>query len=406
MVRHSLLFSLVIVTGARAEGQTVTGLVLDIENNQCEKFHKDRPESSRSCESTCTSSARSVRLNTEVVDAGGSDSQCKTLAGFAPSYHYTAYEDCVSEQYYTKLREAVEAYMDAENCKELEQEGLKWVYAMVEKTPTADELALADGESDTPCFDRDSTTVCRLADASVTPKAAFEQCFGDVQGSLAERIQMKDLIAGDVVLSSKTEATRVIVTQHTSSSAVSSMVHIQHATGRLTLTPDHVLKIDGVFQPAREAKIGAALEPASTVTAVERTQAGIINPLTTNGRILAAGRAGAPVEASVYPEWIHELMQDKTSAYVRFSPTNLASYLFPEHVQAFYDAHLDAMFSTTAPALKVLKAAAPDAVAMALIFAFDAALVSGFVIHSFAGPKALAAVLAIAVAAKARRTAK
>ena len=68
------------------------------------------------------------------------------------------------------------------------------------------------------------------------------------------------------------------------------MVQISHATGTLTLTPDHMLLVDGAYQPARNVKPGSLLEPASIVTAVAATNDAIVSPLTRSSTILAAGR--------------------------------------------------------------------------------------------------------------------
>ena len=70
-----------------------------------------------------------------------------------------------------------------------------------------------------------------------------------------------------------------------------------------TVTPSHVIMVDGAFLPAREAKVGAALS-AGVITKVTETAGSVINPVTASGTILAAGPTGAPVLASVYGEWI------------------------------------------------------------------------------------------------------
>ena len=144
-------------------------------------------------------------------------------------------------------------------------------------------------------------------------------CFGEAEGDAAARVPMRALKAGDLVLSSPTEATRVIVNQHAAVRLASSVVVIEHESGSLALTPDHVLWADGAFRAAREVREGSVLEPASQVTKacvtiriplhpyaselavplyasqVTKLAAathGVVNPLTTRGTILAAGPTG------------------------------------------------------------------------------------------------------------------
>ena len=68
-------------------------------------------------------------------------------------------------------------------------------------------------DDDNPCFS-ETATACRLDDASLAPAAAYAQCFGAADGGAAARVSMRALKAGDVVLASPTETTRVIVNQH------------------------------------------------------------------------------------------------------------------------------------------------------------------------------------------------
>ena len=93
------------------------------------------------------------------------------------------------------------------------------------------------------------------------------------------------------------ELSRVIVNEHVAITATSTMLTIEHERGTLTLTPDHVLLADGAYKPAAAVRVGALLEPTSKVTKVTRTRGGIINPVTANGLILAAGPTGAPVSS-------------------------------------------------------------------------------------------------------------
>ena len=79
------------------------------------------------------------------------------------------------------------------------------------------------------------------------------------------------------------------------------------------------------------------------VKAVTRGVAGVINPITVAGTILAAGEQGKPVVASVYPEWIAERMLS-SAVPLPLSLSNLLAYLFPETAQSFYDALVEPIF--------------------------------------------------------------
>ena len=148
---------------------------------------------------------------------------------------------------------------------------------------------------------RVTTTVCRLSDASSSPEAAFDQCFGADIPSTASRVLMAELRAGDYVLSEMGKASRVVFNQHVATQGVSAMVQIDYGAGSLDVTPDHVIKADGQFVAAREVKAGSMLGEYK-VKAVTHGVAGVVNPITVAGTILAAGKEGKPVVASTYPE--------------------------------------------------------------------------------------------------------
>ena len=48
----------------------------------------------------------------------------------------------------------------------------------------------------------------------------------------------------------------------------SAVLELEHAGGRLALTPDHVLWVDGAFRAASEVREGSQLLPPSKVTRV------------------------------------------------------------------------------------------------------------------------------------------
>ena len=264
-----------------------------------------------------------------------------------------------------------------------------------------------------PCFAR-STTVCRLVDPAASASAAFGACFGGGsvhEGSngavvAAERVPMASLVAGDLVLASPHATTRVLVNQHRADAAatVAPMVRIEHTHGTLTLTPDHVLLVDGAFAPARVAARGSRLEPASVVTSVTATSDAIVNPLTSSGTILAAGPEGAPVVSSCFPEWIADLALGSTVYPLPHSLTAVASYLFPRAVQSYHDALLEPFFAATAKRLEGVRAAVPAPVALAILFGFDVVLVGGFVLWSALSLRGVgAALVAVGVVARSRR---
>lgn len=224
--------------------------------------------------------------------------------------------------------------------------------------------------------------------------------------TMAERVPMKALSAGDLVLASPTSTTRVLVNQHAAVEVYSNMVTLEHETGSLTLTPDHVVYADGAFQPAANVGVGALLEPASKVTKVSNGAHGIVNPLTTSGTILAAGPTGAPVVSSALSEWIADLVLESTLYPLPYSLAAAASYLFPHSVQAFYDAQLEPFFTSTSTHLKGLKAAVPAPVALAILAAVDAACVGAFAAWALFSLKGATALVAVAAVAKSRRVAK
>jgi len=207
---------------------------------------------------------------------------------------------------------------------------------------------------------------------------------------------MASLRSGDIVLDGPSSTTRVIVNQHREATFKSALVEIEHANGKLALTPDHVLAVDGAFVPARNAAPGSKLGE-SEVSRVASTAGEVINPLTASGKILTQGG----VVASTYPEWIAEYMLSSAIAPLPLSLSNLASYLFPETTQKYYDALIEPFVTAAHP--KHLKAALPAALYPAAFLAGDLALAAGFGAFALASPTALAAVVATVALCKARK---
>ena len=138
------------------------------------------------------------------------------------------------------------------------------------------------------------------------------------------------------------------------------MVKITHANGELALTPDHVLLVDGEWAAARTVKVGSSVS-GSNVTAISQGFAGVVNPLTTNGRIIGAGPTGHPIVASTYPEWIAGYMLHENSGIypLPLSAGNLLTFLFPISVQTYYDEVLEGAFEANQAHLSAIKLRLP-----------------------------------------------
>ena len=261
------------------------------------------------------------------------------------------------------------------------------------------------------CFAR-TTTACRLVDTSATVVAAFQACFGNDVAStpaVAERVAMASLVAGDVVLASPHATSRVLVNQHRAVTKAASMVTISHTTGTLTLTPDHMLLVDGTYQPARNAKPGSRLEglPASIVAAVAATNEAIVSPLTRSSTILAAGREGGAVVASCFPEWVAPLVVDSRAFPLPFALSTAAAHLFPAAVQAFYDDALEPLLdASVVPGLERLNAALPTPLALGVMACADVLMVAGLAAWSALSVKIAVAAASVAAVAKASRRAR
>lgn len=143
------------------------------------------------------------------------------------------------------------------------------------------------------------------------------------------------------------------------------------------------------------------------VRTVTRGAAGVINPITASGTILAAAAEGQPVLAATGNAWLADVL---ASPLPRCSLSSSLSYLFPALVQAFYDAHLERFFAAAVPSLAVLKPAVPRPVAAALVVLSDVLLGFAFAVFAFCSIPALtlAGVASLAalelVAASPRRT--
>lgn len=211
---------------------------------------------------------------------------------------------------------------------------------------------------------------------------------------------MASLRAGDAVLSDLDAISRVVVNQHAAQTAhASAMVRIDYGVGLLELTPDHVIKADGEFVAAREVEAGSMLGEYE-VMAVTRGVAEVINPITVAGTILAAGKEGKPVVASVYPEWVASRMLS-SAVPLPLSLSNLLAYLFPETAQAFYDGLVEPIFPASGGYRSYLEAVPPALSPLAFV-AGDVAVSSAFFLVAL-GPVAVSAVAIASAAAAASK---
>merc|ERR1719476_640630 len=148
---------------------------------------------------------------------------------------------------------------------------------------------------DDPCFGRDSTFACRVVEPGLSAEAAFDACFSSSPvASQAERVPMASLSAGDIVLSAATDGqpvkTSVIVNQHKAELKTSTLLHLHHTHGSLSLTADHVLHLNGRFAAAREAKEGDHLTATGfaplEIERITSSRGAVVNPITADGRVL------------------------------------------------------------------------------------------------------------------------
>lgn len=100
---------------------------------------------------------------------------------------------------------------------------------------------------------------------------------------------------------------RVWSNMHLRSEELAPLIEIKHPLGQLTVTPDHLLYVDGEYKPARSVVVGSTMmittlstEQAGSkissviVESVDATKRGrVANPLTHSGLLLIAAGAGA-----------------------------------------------------------------------------------------------------------------
>jgi len=189
---------------------------------------------------------------------------------------------------------------------------------------------------------------------------------------------MSELRAGDLVLDSKNSVTRVVVNQHVHSDSISHILYIQHEGGHLSITPDHMLFVDGDLRPARTITNGASLSGCK-VHPVTSGRSGIINPITASGLILAASTSGQPILAATGSEWLADVM---LSSYSQHTLSYALASAFPAIVQRFYDSVLEPVFNALVPTLTSIKALAPQSVVYATLISGNLILATAFGIYA------------------------
>eukprot|EP00316_Scyphosphaera_apsteinii_P023952 CAMPEP_0119346102 /NCGR_PEP_ID=MMETSP1333-20130426/107833_1 /TAXON_ID=418940 /ORGANISM="Scyphosphaera apsteinii, Strain RCC1455" /LENGTH=339 /DNA_ID=CAMNT_0007358601 /DNA_START=146 /DNA_END=1165 /DNA_ORIENTATION=+ len=231
-----------------------------------------------------------------------------------------------------------------------------------------------------------------------TPEDKENPCFARntyALGAHGEAIPMASLKSGDFVKDGPNSLTRIIVNQHREATFKSALLKLHHSTGELSLTPDHVLEVNGKFVPARLASTGAKLGE-SLLLCVTTSVGEVINPLTTSGKILTQDS----VLASTYPEWIADHLLNSHFVPLPFSLSNLISYVFPEATQAYYDAFVEPLVTRAHP--KHLKAVLPAPLIPATFLVGDFTLAAGFFTFYVASPLTIVTV-AVMVVAKVRK---
>ena len=161
------------------------------------------------------------------------------------------------------------------------------------------------------------------------------------------------------------------------------------------------------LSPSRPVQVGSSLS-GSKVTAISHGVAGVINPVTVSGMIVAAGATGGPVVSSAYPEWIATYMLEQNNGYypLPVSMSNALAYLFPATAQAYWDEVLEHAFAANQARLGSAKLGLPTALVAPIMFVLDLLCSAGLVLFALANAKVLAALTAVAVVARARRVAK
>jgi hypothetical protein len=244
------------------------------------------------------------------------------------------------------------------------------------------------------CFAKDASLACRASQHTTDSHAAHAACYADhADGSAAQLVRLIELSAGDRIVTldanNAPTLTRVVVNQHKSQSRSSPMLKISTADGAaLTVTPDHVIAVEGAFVAAEEARVGMHLS-AGRIMTIERTTSAIVNPVTASGTLLVADVAAPhmPVLASSHPKWISSFMLNAPT--FPFVASHLASYTAPHATQALYE-QVEGVLDYLQPTLERAAPSIPRALDMPLVLVADAAFAIGLLLYSFALPLGVA----------------
>ena len=229
---------------------------------------------------------------------------------------------------------------------------------------------------------------CRLVDAAASPAAAYGACYKS-EGTAAELVRMAELAAGDRVVTAARDGsvalTRILVNQHAKAEATAAVITLETAAGRLSLTRDHALYIDGARRRGRgQGRLAARAgrRPHSSRRAghgAARAEAATINPITDSGTILASEEDGEPVLAAAHPIWIARFLLDQSVSPAPLPLGSILSRAFPASVQAYWDEVLEPLFAAL-PGARPLPAAAT----VVVLAVGDVLLSAGFVAYAFA----------------------
>lgn len=268
------------------------------------------------------------------------------------------------------------------------------------------------------CFAKDTTLACRVADAGATPAEAYDACYDAPRPHLAERVLMAELAAGDVVLTGAADGggslafTRVLVNEKRAASVSSPVLVIETSSGgRLSVTPDHALFLDGQLAPASAATVGAVLASAhggapAHVRRISARVAHVVNPITLSGTILASEGDAPPLLAPTAQMWIAPFLVEHALCrmLLPLSPSAAAARAFPAAAQAYYDRLLEPLFTALTANADTPLRPLPTALLVPLLAFADVLLVAGFVAFGLATfAKALATLALVSLGARALR---
>jgi len=251
------------------------------------------------------------------------------------------------------------------------------------------------------CFGAETSMACR-ANSNVDGQVAFDSCFRGANAG-GQVVHMTELMAGDMVVSLDAAGAptleRVIVTQHKAAPHMAKLLKLETASGgTVTVTPDHVIAVGGIFIPAAEAAVGDLLS-AGPITKISETVGAIINPVTTSGTILTADKDArtVPVLVATHPDWIASFMLNAPT--FPFVATHLLSRVAPEVVQKAYES-LETTLANALPSMQTASASLPNALITAVVLGADGIFALIALMHMIAFPIGIVGVAAVTISRK------